>query len=81
MYVTRGMEEKGHPKRGEWYHTSCVRTQLHYLFSYFCMVPCFICRNLHLRRIVQYIRAIVFIRIFYNNDTAETVTLDVYICL
>ena len=59
MYVTRGME-RGHPKclqmrtGGEGYHASCVRTHLHYLFSCFChMVSCFICRNLHLRHIVQ----------------------------
>ena len=54
MYVTRGME-RGHSKclqmctEGEGYHVSCVRTQLHYLFSYFClMMSCFICRNLTL---------------------------------
>ena len=45
----------GHPKcvqvliGGEGYHASCVRTQLHYLFSCFClMMSCFICRNLTL---------------------------------
>ena len=33
--------------QGEGYHVSCVRTHLHYLFSFFClMVSCFICRNL-----------------------------------
>ena len=78
MYVTRGMG-KVHPKEGEWYHASCVRT---YLFSCFChMVSCFICRNLHLRHIVQHICAIVFKRISWNNPTAETVTLSAYICL
>ena len=34
---------------GKGYRASCVRTQLHYLFSCFCpMVPCFICRNFNL---------------------------------
>ena len=81
MYVTRGMEG-GHPKEGEGYHASCVRMHLHDLFSCFChMVSCFICRNLHLRHIVQYICAIVFKRIFWNNSTAEAVTLNAYICL
>ena len=81
MYVTRGMEG-GHPKEGEGYHASCVRMHLHDLFSCFChMVSCFICRNLHLRHIVQYICAIVFKRIFWNNPTAETVTLNAYIFL
>ena len=54
MYVTRGMEGD-HPKcilvpaGGERYHASCVRTHLHYLFLYFClMVSCFIYRNLTL---------------------------------
>ena len=54
MYVTRGMEGV-HPKclqmrtGGGEYHTSCVRTHLHHLFSCFClMVSCFICRNLNL---------------------------------
>ena len=54
MNVTREMEG-GHPKclqvctGGEGYHTSCVRTHLHYLFSCFClMVSGFICRNLTL---------------------------------
>ena len=52
MYVTRGM--KGSKMgtgvyRGEGYHASCVRTHLHYLFLYFClMVSCFICRILTL---------------------------------
>ena len=52
MYVTRRIEW-GHPKclkmrtGGEGYQASRVRTQLHYLFLYFClMVSCFICRNL-----------------------------------
>ena len=81
MYVTRGME-RGHPKRGEGYHALCLRTHLHYLFSCFChMVSCFICRNLHLCHIVQYIYAIVFHRFFWNNPTAEAVTLNAYICL
>ena len=58
-YVTRGMEGV-HPKGGE-FHVSCARTHLHYHFSCFChMVSCFICRNLHLCHIVQYICAIVF---------------------
>ena len=54
MYVTRRIEW-GHPKclkmrtGGEGYQASRVRTQLHYLFLYFClMVSCFICRNLTL---------------------------------
>ena len=54
MYVTRGMEGV-HPKYlqvrtgGEGYHSSCVRTHLHYLFSCsWLMVFCFICRNLTL---------------------------------
>ena len=34
---------------GEGYHTLCVRTHLHYLFScFYLMVYCFICRNLTL---------------------------------
>ena len=81
MYVTREMEG-GHPKEGEGYHTSCVCTHLQDLFSCLChMVPCFICRNFHLDHIVQYICAIVFKRIVWNNPTAETVTLNAYICL
>ena len=54
MYVTRGIEG-AHPeclqKRTgeEEYHTSCVRTHLHYLFScFYLMVSCFIFRNLTL---------------------------------
>ena len=78
MYVTRGME-RAHPKGGEGYHVSCVRTHLPYLFSCFChMVSCFVCRNLHLRHIVQYMCAIVFKRIFWNNPKAERVTLNVF---
>ena len=81
MYVTRGMEG-AHPKGGEGYHTSCVRTHLHYLFSCFRhMVSCFICRNLHLRHIVQNICAIVFKRIFWTKPMAESFTLNAHICL
>ena len=81
MYVTRGMEES-HPKGGEGYHTSCVRTHLQYLFLCFChMVSCFTCRNFHLRHIVQYICAIVFKIIFWNNPTVQTATLSTYLCL
>ena len=81
MYITRGMEG-GHPKEGEGYHASCACTHLRDLFSCFChMVFCFIYRNFHLHHIVQYIRAIVFKSIFWNNHTAETVTLNAYICL
>ena len=81
IYVARGME-RGHPKRREGCHASCVRTHLHYLFSCFCnMVSFFICRNLVLRHIVQYICAILFTRFFWNKPTSETVTLNAYICL
>ena len=67
IYVTRGMDG-GHPKGGEGYHASCVRTHLYYLFPCFChMVSCFICRNLHLRHVIQYICAIVFKRIFLQQ--------------
>ena len=45
------------------------------------MVSFFICRNLLLRHIVQYICATLFKRIFWNNPTAETVTLNAQICL
>ena len=81
MYVTRGME-RDHPKGGDRYHASCIRSHLHYLVSCFChMVSCFIYRNLHLRHIVQHICAIVFQIPFWNNPTTETVTLNAYICL
>ena len=70
-YVRRQGNGGGHPKGGERYHASCVRTHLHYLFSCFChMVSCFVCSNLGLRHIVQYISAIVFKKFFWNNPTA-----------
>ena len=70
-YVRNQGNGGGHPKGGERYHASCVRTHLHYLFSCFChMVSCFICSNLGLRHIVQYISAIVFKNFFWNNPTA-----------
>ena len=54
-YLRNWGNEGGHPKcvqvytGEEGYHTSCVRTHLHYRFSCFClMVFCFICRNLTL---------------------------------
>ena len=34
-----------------------------------------------MRHIVQYICAIVFKRIFWNNSTAVPVTLNAYLCL
>ena len=81
MYVTREME-RGHPKRREGYHAPCVRTHLHYLFPCFShMVSFFICRNLILRHIFQYICAISLKIFFWNNPTAEIVTLNAYICL
>ena len=81
MYLTRAVLTS-HPKGGKGYHASCVRTHLQYLFSCFShMVSCFICRNLRLRHIVQYICAIGFKRIFWNNPTAETITLNAYTCL
>ena len=54
-YVRNLGNGEGHPKcvqvctGWEEYHASCVRTHLHYLFSFFCLVvSCFICRNLTL---------------------------------
>ena len=51
---------EGHPEcvqvrtEGEGCHASCIRTHLHYLFSYFClMVFCFICRNLTLPSFIK----------------------------
>ena len=67
IYVTRGMDG-GHPKGGEGYHASCVRTHLYYLFPcFYHMVSCCICRNLHLRHVIEYICATVFKIIFLQQ--------------
>ena len=53
MYLHKWGNEGGSSKivlvhtGGEGYYASCVRTHLHYLFSYFClMLSSFICKNL-----------------------------------
>ena len=47
------------------------------LFMFCCTVSCFICRNLTLPSFKRG----VFVRIFWSNPTAETVTLNAYIFL
>ena len=81
MCLTRGMNG-GRKKGGDGYHASCARTHLCSLFSCFChMMFCFLCKNFHLRHIVQYICAIVFKIVFWNYPTAESITLNAYMCL
>ena len=73
MYVTKGME-RGHPNcvqvrtGGEGYHASCARTHLHYLFSCFRLVSCFICRSLTLPSL----RNCVFVRNSYFSPVRST---------